>query len=83
MFPSIDIDQLLWYSTKDKGNTTMNIRSNSTLNKVKVNMLTREITLYGDDGEELLIENNTSNEFVNMCNFINNSLPDEMIEYTY
>lgn len=61
----------------------MNIRSNSTLNKVKVNMLTREVTLYGDDGEELLIENNTSNEFVNMCNFINKSLPDEMIEYTY
>lgn len=61
----------------------MNIRSDSTLSKVKVNMLTRVVTLIGDDGEQVEIENNTANEFTKMCNFINESLTEEMIEYTY
>mgnify|MGYP000394292629 CR=1 FL=1 len=61
----------------------MNIRSDSTLHKVKVNMLTRVVTLIGDDGETLDIENNTANEFTQMCNFINESLTEDMIEYTY
>ena len=61
----------------------MNIRSDSTLHKVKVNMLTRVVTLIGDDGESMDIENNTANEFTRMCNFINESLTEDMIEYTY
>lgn len=61
----------------------MNIRSDSTLSKVKVNMLTRVVTLIGDDGEQVEIENNSANEFTKMCNFINESLTEEMIEYTY
>lgn len=61
----------------------MNIRPDSVLNKVKVNMLTRVVTLIGDDGEELDIENNSANEFTRMCNFINESLSEDMIEYTY
>ena len=61
----------------------MNIRPDSTLNKVKVNMLTRVVTLIGDDGEEMEIENNSANEFTKMCNFINESLNEDMIEYTY
>lgn len=61
----------------------MNIRSDSTLHKVKVNMLTRVVTLIGDDGETMDIENNTANEFTQMCNFINESLTEDMIEYTY
>lgn len=61
----------------------MNIRPDSVLHKVKVNMLTRVVTLIGDDGEELDIENNSANEFTRMCNFINESLEENMIEYTY
>lgn len=61
----------------------MNVRPDSVLHKVKVNMLTRVVTLIGDDGETLDIENNTANEFTRMCNFINESLTEEMIEYTY
>lgn len=61
----------------------MNVRPESTLHKVKVNMLTRVVTLIGDDGESVDIENNTANEFIRMCNLINESLTEEMIEYTY
>lgn len=61
----------------------MNIRPDSTLHKVKVNVLTRVVTLIGDDGEEMDIENNSANEFTKMCNFINESLSEDMIEYTY
>jgi len=61
----------------------MNIRSDSTLHKVKVNMLSRVVTLIGDDGESVDIENNTANEFIRMCNLINESLTEDMIEYTY
>jgi len=61
----------------------MNIRPDSTLSKVKVNMLTRVVTLIGDDGEKMEIENNSANEFTKMCNFINESLAEDMIEYTY
>ncbi len=46
-------------------------------------MLTRVVTLLGEDGEELDIDNNTSEEFINMCSFINKNLTEEMIEYTY
>ena len=61
----------------------MNVRSDSTLHKVKVNMLSRVVTLIGDDGESVDIENNTANEFIRMCNLINESLDENMIEYTY
>lgn len=46
-------------------------------------MLTRVVTLIGHDGETVDVENNTANEFTRMCNFINESLTDDMIEYTY
>ena len=61
----------------------MDVRPDSTLQSVKVNMLTRVVTLIGDDGETVDVENNTANEFVQMCTFINESLDDDMIEYTY
>jgi len=61
----------------------MDVRPDSTLQSVKVNMLTRVVTLIGDDGETVDVENNTANEFVQMCTFINESLTDDMIEYTY
>ena len=61
----------------------MNIRSDSTVHKVKVNMRSRGVTLIGDDGESVDIENNTANEFIRMCNLINESLDENMIEYTY
>ena len=61
----------------------MEVRPDSTLQSVKVNMLTRVVTLIGDDGESVEVENNTANEFVQMCTFINESLSDDMIEYTY
>lgn len=46
-------------------------------------MLSRVVTLIGDDGESVDIENNTANEFIRMCNLINESLTEDMIEYTY
>ena len=61
----------------------MNVRPDSTLHSVTVNMLTRVVTLIGHDGESVEVENNTANEFVQMCTFINESLTDDMIEYTY
>ena len=61
----------------------MDVRPESTLHSVKVNMLTRVVTLIGHDGESVDDENNTANEFVQMCTFINESLSDDMIEYTY
>lgn len=61
----------------------MEVRPESSLHKVKVNMLTRVVTLIGDDGESVDIENNTANEFMRMCNLINESLTEDMIEYTY
>ena len=61
----------------------MEIREDSTLARVKVNMLSRVVTLIGDDGELIDVENNNSEEFINMCSFINETLSEEMIEYTY
>ncbi len=61
----------------------MEIREDSTLARVKVNMLSRVVTLIGDDGEIIDVENNNSEEFINMCSFINETLTEEMIEYTY
>ena len=61
----------------------MEIRDDSTLARVKVNMLSRVVTLIGDDGEELDVQNNNSEEFTNMCTFINESLEEDMIEYNY
>ena len=61
----------------------MEIREDSTLARVKVNMLSRVVTLIGDDGEIIDVENNYSEEFINMCSFINETLSEEMIEYTY
>ena len=61
----------------------MEIREDSTLARVKVNMLSRVVTLIGDNGEIIDVENNNSEEFINMCSFINETLSEEMIEYTY
>ncbi len=61
----------------------MEVRPDSTLQSVKVNMLTRVVTLIGHDGEMMDVENNTADEFTKMCTFINESLADDMIEYTY
>ena len=65
------------------GVKTMEIREDSTLARVKVNMMSRVVTLIGDDGEIIDVENNNSEEFINMCSFINETLSEEMIEYTY
>ena len=65
------------------GVNAMEIREDSTLARVKVNMLSRVVTLIGDDGEIIDVENNNSEEFINMCTFINETLTEEMIEYTY
>ena len=65
------------------GVKTMEIREDSNLARVKVNMLSRVVTLIGDDGEIIDVENNNSEQFINMCSFINETLSEEMIEYTY
>tara|TARA_S200002703_G_scaffold129661_1_gene116789 strand:+ start:211 stop:396 length:186 start_codon:yes stop_codon:yes gene_type:complete len=61
----------------------MEVRPDSMLYGVKINMLSRVVTLIGEDGEEVDIENNSAEEFTNMCNFINETLCESKIEYTY
>jgi hypothetical protein len=61
----------------------MNIRDNSTLNRVEVDMLSRTIHLHGDDGEYLKLHEPDAQDFTNMCAFINDSLTEDMITYTY
>ena len=61
----------------------MKIQENSTLHHVKVDMLSRKIHLHGDDGEYMCVDDSDYQEFTNMCKFINESLPSEMIEYMY
>lgn len=41
--------------------------------------------MYSNNGEVLSVENNTADEFTNMCDFINSheDLTEEMIEYIY
>ncbi len=61
----------------------MNIRDDSTLNRVEVDMLSRTIHLHGDDGEYMKVDDSDSDQFTNMCTFINETLPEDMITYTY
>jgi hypothetical protein len=63
----------------------MSINPTSKLQKVEVNVLSRVVTLYSDNGEVLSVENNTSDEFTKMCDFINShkDLNEDMIEYIY
>lgn len=61
----------------------MNIRDNSTLHRVEVDMTSRTIHLHGDDGEYLKIEEDDSEDFTRMCSFINQSLTPDMIKYNY
>jgi hypothetical protein len=63
----------------------MAINPKSKLQKVEINILSRVVTMYSDNGEILSVENNTSEEFTNMCEFINShdDLEKDMIEYIY
>ncbi len=46
-------------------------------------MLSRKVHLHGDDGEYLCVDDSDSQQFTNMCKFINETLPSDMIEYKY
>lgn len=61
----------------------MNIRDNSTLNRVEVDILSRTIHLHGDDGEYMEVYEPDHTDFTKMCNFINATLSEDMIEYKY
>lgn len=61
----------------------MNIRENSTLSRVEVDMTSRTIHLHGDDGEYLKIEEEDSEDFTKMCAFINETLTEDMIKYNF
>jgi hypothetical protein len=63
----------------------MSINPKSKLQKVEVNILSRVVTMYSDNGEVLSVENNTSDEFTRMCEFLNTheDLTEDMIEYVY
>jgi hypothetical protein len=63
--------------------TGMNPTDTSTLNHVKVDILSRKIHLHGEDGEYLCVDDSDAQQFTNMCTFINETLPEEMIEYVY
>jgi hypothetical protein len=61
----------------------MQITDTSTLNRVEIDMLSRTIHLHGDDGEYLKVEEKDSEDFTKMCNFVNQTLSSDMIEYKY
>jgi len=67
------------------GSSVMSINPKSKLQKVEVNILSRVVTMYSDNGEVLSVENNTSDEFTRMCEFLNTheDLTEDMIEYLY
>jgi hypothetical protein len=61
----------------------MNIRSDSTLERVEVDVLSRTIHLHGYDGEYLEVHEPDSQDFTNMCKFINETLTEDRIQYRY
>ena len=68
----------------------MQIRDDSNLSKVSINMLSRTINLYGDDGEHLQINESDGDDFTSMCKFVNETLTEEVqkdfmvdVEYVY
>lgn len=61
----------------------MNIRDNSTLNRVEVDILSRTIHLHGDDGEYMEVHEPDHTDFTKMCKFINDTLSEDMILYKY
>lgn len=59
------------------------IPSDTQLSNVKINIMNRTISLFGDKGEELQLIEANSDDFTSMCNFVNTTLSDDMIEYVY
>lgn len=61
------------------------IPSDCLLTGVKVDILSRKITLYGDDGEKMELAESNSDDFTRMCNFINETLVNQqdIIEYVF
>lgn len=59
------------------------IPSDTQLSNVKINIMNRTISLFGDKGEELQLIEANSDDFTAMCNFVNTTLSDDMIEYVY
>lgn len=59
------------------------IPADTQLASVKINILNRTISLYGDGGEELQLIEADSEDFTAMCNFVNMTLTEDMIDYVY
>ena len=59
------------------------IPEDTTLAGVKINILNRTISLLGNRGEELQLVEASARDFSAMCNFVNETLTDDMIEYIY
>lgn len=59
------------------------IPSDTQLSSVTINIMNRTISLYGDKGEELQLIEANSDDFTSMCNFVNQTLDDDMIKYIY
>tara|TARA_S200000501_G_scaffold104157_1_gene97556 strand:+ start:2568 stop:2768 length:201 start_codon:yes stop_codon:yes gene_type:complete len=55
------------------------------LSKVKIDILSRTIKLYGDGGELIELIEADSDDFTKMCNFINETLEDypDRVEYVF
>lgn len=54
---------------------------NETLHKVLVNFAARTITIHGSDGSVRTIDNNDSEQFLNMMAYIKQNAPDGIVEY--
>ena len=55
------------------------------LSKVKIDILSRTIKLYGEGGELIELIEADSDDFTKMCNFINETLEDypDRVEYVF
>jgi hypothetical protein len=50
----------------------------SALSRVTINILSKTIHLYSDDGKCVKIQETKSNDFISMCKFINENLTEEV-----
>lgn len=57
------------------------IKDNEMLDKITVDVTTRQITLTGSEGNVQVIENNSVKQFMTMLKHIRKNAPDSIVEY--
>ena len=83
----LDTYYILCYSDY-RSRITVNINdipADCQLVKIKIDIASRTINLYGDGGELVQLIEADSDDFTKMCNFVNETLEDhpEKVEYVF